>query len=340
MRSGSRVWRYVGRRLLTVIPQIFMIMVSVFVLIRLLPTDPVARKVGSLATPEAIAQARAQLGLDQSMFDQFKAFLGEVAQFRLGASWETSDEVLDEILAVLPVTLQLLFFSFLIAIVIAVPLGTLAALRPGGKSDKSVFYYGLFAGAQPEFWWGLMFIFVFCYQFDVFPAPLGLVDPATMVPEPITGFILIDALLVGDLGVFWDAATHLMLPSLTLAFVISGPIVKTTRQNMVRVLGSDFILHARARGLKPRHVASYALRNALPPVVTLIGILIGFMLGGAVLIEQIFSLNGVGQYALTRTLALDFPAMQGVVLIMTTFSLIVYLIVDVLYTVIDPRIEV
>jgi ABC-type dipeptide/oligopeptide/nickel transport system permease component len=239
----------------------------------------------------------------------------------------------------IPVTLQLITISFVIAVLIGLPIALLRAFKPGGKVDRGVFMYGLFAGAQPEFWWGIMFIFVFSYKLGIFPQPVGLLDRDVAPVDPITHFILIDSLIQGRIDAFTSALWHFMLPCLTLAFVVVGPIIKTASEALAQVLQSDFVLQARARGLPTRRVAAYALRNALAPVVTLTGILYGYMLGGAVLIEQIFSLNGIGQYALQRTLALDYPSIQGVVLVMTAFSLLVYLTVDVLYAVIDPRIR-
>lgn len=337
--KDHRILRFTVKRLILLAPQLSLVTVSVFILIRLLPTDPVAGRIGLLATPEAYAQTERQLGLDKSIPEQLGAFLTDLGNFSLGRSWESSGDVLTEILQFLPITLQLIILSFLIAIVVAVPLGLVAALRPGGRADRGIFIYGLFAGAQPEFWWGLMFAFVFAFKLGIFPPPLGILDPHILPVPEFTHFILIDSLLAGRWDAFVSAMWHFLLPAISLAFVITGPIVKMTRQTMVRILGSDFVLHARARGLPGRQVARYALRNALPPVVTLVGILFGYMLGGAVLIEQVFSLNGLGQYALQRTLTLDFPAIQGVVLFMTGFSLVTYLFIDVLYSLIDPRIE-
>lgn len=337
--SFGALSKYAGRRLAIMVLQLIAMTVAVFVLIRLLPTDPAAQRVGIIASPEALTQARQALGLDQSVLAQLWEFLKGLGQFDLGISWQSNDGVLGEIGTRIPVTLQLITLSFLIAVLIAIPVALLRAFKPGGKVDRGVFVYGLFAGAQPEFWWGIMFIFVFSYELGIFPQPVGLLDRGIAPVDPITHFILIDSLIQLRFDAFWSALWHFMLPCLTLAFVVVGPIIKTASEALAAVLRSDFVLQARARGLATRRVAAYALRNALAPVVTLTGILYGYMLGGAVLIEQIFSLNGIGQYALQRTLALDFPSIQGVVLVMTAFSLLAYLVVDILYAVIDPRIR-
>lgn len=331
--------RYVARRALTTVPQVLTITVLVWFLIRALPADPVARLVGLFASDEAYAQAERSLGLDQPVLTQFWTFFTGIFRGDLGTSWVSNDPVVSELLRSFPITLQLIVLSFAFALLIGIPLGMATAVKPDGPFDRGVFVYGMFAGAQPEFWWGLMFAFLFSYQLDIFPPPIGLPSGATAGLSVITGITMLDALLTLNLTVFWRVFTYYLLPALTLAFVLTGPIVKMIRQNVSRVLDSDFVLYARGSGLPQRQIAAYTLRNALAPVITLVGILFGFMLGGAVLIETVFSLNGLGQYAVQRTLALDYPAIQGVVLLMTGFSLLVYLAMDVLYAVIDPRIR-
>lgn len=331
--------RYVGKRLLVTVPQILLITVLVWFVIRALPADPVARVAGKVATPEAYAQAEHSLGLDRPLLTQFGDFFTGLVQLDFGTSWVSQSSIGTEIAARFPITLQLIVMSFALALLIGLPLGMLTAIRPGGSLDRGVFVYSLFAGAQPEFWWGLMFSTVFAYELGVLPPPDGLPSVETLGVQGVTGFSLIDTLLAGDPAAFWTVLRYYLLPSLTLAFVLTGPIVKMVRQNVIRVLASEFLLYARAAGLDRRHILLYAGRNALSPVATLVGVLFGFMLGGAVLIENVFSLNGLGQYAVERTLNLDYPAIQGVVLAMTAFCLIVYLAVDVVQALIDPRIR-
>ncbi len=335
---------YIGRRIAVSVVQLLGLVVVVFFLIRLMPADPVARLVGLNASKEAYAQAAHSLGLDQPLLTQFLRYFGldgrgdGLLEGHLGISWVTNAPVLDEIGQTLPVTIQLLTISFLITLCLAVPIGIAAASRPGGALDRAVFVYGLFGGSQPEFWWGLMFVFVFFFQLGLAPAPLGLVDPMTTPAAPLTGFILIDSLLRGDFATLGDVLWHLALPTLTLVFILSGPIIKMVRQNMIRALGSDFILYARAAGLSEGTVTRYAFRIALAPALTLVGILYGVMLGGAVLVETVFSLGGIGQYAVRAVLAFDYPAIQGVVLVITSISLGIYLVLDLVYAVIDPRV--
>ena len=337
--------RYIARRLLIGVVQLLGLTVAVFFLIRLLPADPVSRLVGMNASAEAYAQAAAQLGVDRPIMEQLATYLGfnpEIApgllQGTLGISWVTNTPILTEIGQYLPVTLELITLGFLLAFVVAVPVGMLGALNPGGRADKGVFLYSLFAGSQPEFWWGLLFVYVFFYQLGIAPPPLGRLSPMTTPPDAVTGFMLIDTLLAGRVDKFIEAAHHLMLPVLVLAFILSGPIIKMVRQNMLRALQSDFVLYANAIGLPKKRVARYALRAAMAPSMTLIGILYGFMLSGAVLVESVFSLGGIGQYAVRSVLAFDYPAIQGVVLVITAISLLVYLALDVIHAAIDPRI--
>jgi ABC-type dipeptide/oligopeptide/nickel transport system permease component len=335
--------RYILKRFLIGLVQLLGLVIAVFFLIRLLPADPVSRLVGMNASAEAYAQAERQLGLDRPVLAQLADYLGlgsgpGLLQGSLGDSWVTGSAVSAEIGQYLPVTLQLITLGFLVAFLIAVPVGMLSALRPGGRADKGVFVYSLFAGSQPEFWWGLLFVYVFFYQMGVAPPPLGQLSPITTPPPPVTGFMLIDTLLAGSPKKFVEALHHLMLPVAVLAFILSGPIIKMVRQNMARALQSDFVLYANAAGLPRRRVARYALRAAMAPSMTLIGILYGFMLSGAVLVETVFSLGGLGQYAVRSVLAFDYPAIQGVVLVITAISLAVYLLLDLLHAVIDPRV--
>lgn len=331
--------RYILKRAAIGLVQAVGITVVVFFVIRALPADPVARLVGFNASPDVYAQAQASLGLDASVWSQFTTYVSGLVRGDLGTSWVTGSSILQEIRSALPITLQLITLAFAVALLVSVPVGIATAKRPGGKLDKTVFGYGLFAGAQPEFWWGLLFIFIFYFTLGWAPAPLGQYAPSVNKPPEITGMSLIDSFITGNFTAFIDAAWHLWLPVMTLAFIVSGPIIKMTRQSMSRVLGSEFILYSQASGLPSSQVARSTIRASLPPVVTLAGILFGFLLGGAVLIEQVFAFNGLGSYSVRAVLNLDYPAIQGTVLIITIVSLVVYLILDLLLAAIDPRVK-
>lgn len=330
---------YVMRRLVLIVPQTLAVGIGVFLLLRVLPVDPVSKFVGLYASKEAYALAQRKLGLDAPIPSQLGTYLSGLASGNLGVSWTTQVPIASEIAVRFPVTIQLTTLTFLVAIGIAVPVGLTVAARPGGRMDKVVTTYSLFAGSQPEFWWGLMFIFVLYFKLRWFPAPLGLTSIGTPAVHPMTNFILIDSLLGGKIETFWDALHHLGLPVITLAFVLTGPIMKMVRQTAAEVLSSDWVVCSRACGLRHNVIQRQVLRVSVAPALTLCGILFGYMLGGAVIIEYIFSLDGLGLYALTRTLASDFPAIQGAVLVMTTFALVVYVSMDLLHALLDPRIR-
>jgi ABC-type dipeptide/oligopeptide/nickel transport system permease component len=314
------IWRFTLRRLAVGLVQLSVLIVAVFFLIRLLPADPVSRFVGMNASPEAYALAEQSLGLDLPALEQFEVFLfgddeeSGLVGGELGTSWVTGSSVNQEIRQYLPVTLELITLSFLIAVGLGVPIGVLGAVNPGGAADKGTLIYGLFAGSQPEFSWGIIFIFVFFVVLGIAPGPLGRLSPLTDPPDFVTGAITIDALLAGRVDIFLEALWYLSLPILTLSFVLSGPIIKMVRENVAQTMNADFIFYGQAAGLPRGVLARDALRAAFAPALTLIGILFGFMIGGAVLIESIFSISGLGQYAIRSILAFDYPAIQGVVL--------------------------
>ena len=353
------IWRFVLRRLAVGLLQLGVLVVVVFFLIRLLPADPVARFVGLNASPEAYARAEQNLGLDRSTPDQFAIFLlgegraeeremganegrsrtGGLLRGDLGRSWVSGSPVGDEIAQYLPATLELIVLAFIVAVGLGIPIGLLGAVNPGGVADKGTLVYGLFAGSQPEFSWGIIFIFVFFVVLGIAPGPLGRLSPLTNPPPALTGAITIDAILAGRGDILLEALWYLALPVCALAFVLSGPIIKMVRENARQAMRADFILYGKAAGLSRRTIAGDALRSALAPALTLIGILFGYMIGGAVLIESMFSINGIGQYAIRSILAFDYPAIQGVVLTISALTLLVYLLVDVLQAWLDPRVR-
>lgn len=337
--------RFVLRRLAIFVLQLAGITAAVFVAIRLLPADPAVQLVGMNATPDTYAQARHTLGLDLPMWRQFLDFLGVgtakpgLLQGDLGTSWVSSQPVLREVLDALPVTLEIVTFALLMSFAIALPMGLASARKPGGVADRVTLVWGLFAGAQPDYWWGLLFVFVFFFLLNIAPPPMGRFDPLLTAPPGVTGFITIDSLLAGDVGAFLTALQYLALPVLTLVFAVSGAILKMVRTNTLRALQSDYVLYARASGLPERVVARYALRAALTPAVTLVGIFYGVLLSSAVTVEVVFSLTGIGQYAIRSVLAFDYPAIQGTVLIVAIVSLLIYLLLDIVHAYLDPRIR-
>jgi len=331
--------RYVIRRLVLLVPQVLGVTTIVFFLIRLLPGDPAYMIAGSLATKDVIASVRRQLGLDRPIWDQYIIYLDRVAHGDLGKSWLTSSQVTQDILQRMPATLELITLALILAFCIALPLGMLTALRPGTVIDRLASAYGMLAGAMPDFWWALFLVFILFGKLRVVPAPIGRLDIALVPPPQVTGFYTVDSIIAGDWPVFWSALAHLALPTFTLAFVYAGPILKMARSTMSQALLGNFVQYARASGLPGHVVARYALRNALLPVITMTGITYGYLIGGAVLIEQIFAWGGLGQYAVQAITSSDYMAVSGVVLTTTMFSLLVYLAVDLIYLAVDPRIR-
>ena len=334
--------RFVLGRLAVALLQLLGLALVIFFLIRTLPADPVARLVGLNASPEAYAQSERALGLDRTLSEQFVAFLGlgeepGLLQGELGRSWVSGEPVVDELSRSLPITIELVSLALLVSLAIAIPVGLISAARPKGWVDKGAFTWGLFAGAQPDYWWGLLFILVFAFTLGIAPAPLGRVDPLILLPDPITGLILVDSVLHGRPDIFFSALHYLALPVLTMVFTVSGAIVKMIRQNTARALNSDYVLYARACGLSERRIARYALRAALTPTITLVGIFFGVLLSAAVTVERVFSLNGIGQYSVRAVLDFDYPAIQGAVLAVAVVALCVYLLMDILHAALDPR---
>ncbi len=334
------LWRFLGRRLIFAGPQLLGILLATFVLIRILPGDPVSRMTGGLITPQAREAMIAQLGLDQPIHVQFLRYLWGALHGNLGTSWRTSNRVTVDIVNRFPATFELITLSLVVAVLIFGGLGVWAALRPGGGVDRAVTVYASLAGAFPEFWIGLMLTFLFVYQLHLLPFASGQFNAYSVTPPPrITGMYFFDSLLTANFPALRESALHLLLPVSTLALFYGAPLLKMSRAAMTTALCSEFVFFARACGLRRRMLFGYALRNALPPVVTLIGVLYGFLLGGAVLVEVVYGWGGFGQYAVDSILNADYAPVQAFVLVSATFSLMVYLVVDIVYFMIDPRIR-
>lgn len=328
---------YLGRRLVFVLPQLIGILFVSFLLVRLIPGDAAVLMLGPMATPESLAKLRTELGLDQSVFAQFVIYLGRVAHADLGTSWQTTNPVTTDLAQRFPATLELVTLGLLLALSIGVPLGVAGARYRRGPLRVLANYYGLLAGALPDFWLALVLIFVFYTLLAWAPAPLGRIDFSVIAPPTVTGALLVDSLLAGDWGALKSAAAHLVLPVLTLGLINAGPILKMTQATTERMLDSDFSRYAELCGLPRRIVVRQALRNALPSIVTIVSVLYGFLIGGAVLVEIVFSWGGAGQYAVQGVLNADINPVLGFVLYSAVLSLFVYLLVDLLYFVIDPR---
>ena len=331
---------FAGKRLLFTFPQLLAVSVIVFFLIRLLPGDPTYMLAGPYATVERIGEVRTNLGLDQPLLTQYADYLKRTLTGDFGVSWRTSQPVLLDIEQRLPATLELVIGAVLVSVLIGVPLGVAVATKRGGIADRLVFVYGMLAGSLPDFWIGLLLILVFFFALQWAPPPVGQLDFGVPAPDHITGAYIVDAALTGNWQVFWSAAGNIVLPLATLVIVYMPLVLKTARSSMEEMLDARFVLQAKASGLSRWMQLRYALRNALPPVVTVTGILFWFLLGGTVLVETIFAWGGLGQYAVESVINSDYAPIQAVVLVMAVFTTLVFLIVDIVYFLLDPRISV
>jgi peptide/nickel transport system permease protein len=334
-----RFWRYAGRRLAFLPVQLVIVSMIVFFLVRLLPGDPSYLLAGPFATVERVDEVRRRLGLDQPVWVQYVQYLRSVLRGELGTSWITSQPVLRDIAQRLPATLELILAAMVLSVVIGIPLGVLTAVRRTGIVDRAVFAYGMLAGALPDFWLALIMIFVFFFKLGWVPGPIGQLDLAVSIPPRITGMYAVDALLTGDWAAFRSALAHLILPVTTLTAIYMPLVMKNTRSTMEEMLNSEFVVYARAAGLSRAVQLRYALRSSMPSVVTIVGILFWFLLGGAVLVETVFAWGGVGQYAVQSVVNSDYAPLQAFVLVTAVFTSVVFLLVDLAYFLLDPRIK-
>lgn len=331
----------IGRRLLQAIPSLIGIVIVTFVLTRALPGDPAAYFAGPAATEASIAEIRVSLGLDKSLPEQFLAYVSDLVRGDLGISISTGRPVVEELFERLPASLELTLVGLLFAVSIAIPLGILAATRPNSLVDHLCRVVVTAGVSLPVFFTGLFFIYIFYFILGVAPAPLGRIDIFFVEPPRVTGFYLMDSLLDGDLETFGAAASQIALPAITMGMFVLAPLARMTRASMLQALGSDYIRTANASGLDRRKVLfGYAFRNALLPILTTLGMVFSFMLGANVLIEKVFAWPGIGSYAVNALVVSDFAAVQGFVLSMAILFVLLNLAIDVLYTVIDPRVGI
>jgi peptide/nickel transport system permease protein len=332
------VTTYILRRLLGLIPVLVGISIVVFLLLRLTPGDPATVMLGERATPEKVAALRAQLGLDRPLWVQYLEFVGRLARGDLGRSIISNDPVADELANRFPATAELVVFAMFWGLVVGIPAGVVSALKRNSLVDVLSMIVSLLGVSMPIFWLGLMLIYLFAVWLRWLP-PSGQI--ALTIPfQRVTNFYLIDALLTGNWPAFWSVLQHLILPSLVLSTVTMPILARLTRSAMLEVLGQDYVRTARAKGLPARLVVvRHALRNALLPVVTVVGLQIGGLLGGAILTETIFAWPGMGLWMYQAILQRDYPIVQAGVLVAAVVFVLINLVVDLSYTLLDPRIR-
>jgi len=331
--------RFLLRRVALVIPTFLGITMLAFALIHLIPGDPVENLSGERGMdPARRERLLHEFGLDRSLPAQYLAYIGDVLRGNLGSSLTTHEPVLQEFRVLFPATVELSFVAMLLAVIVGLPAGIVAALKRNSIADYAVMGVSLTGYSMPIFWWALLLILFFSVQLGWTPVS-GRIAVEFDVPTQ-TGFMLIDALRSGEPGAFRSALSHLVLPAIALGTIPLAVIARMTRSSMLEVLREDYVRTARAKGLPyTRVVLVHALRNALIPVVTIIGLQVGLLLSGAILTETIFSWPGVGNWLIHAVQSRDYPVVQGGILLIATIVITVNLIVDALYGVINPRIR-
>ena len=330
---------FIARRFGLLIPTFFGVTLLTFALIRLIPGDPVEVMMGERRVdPQMHAEAMHRLGLDKPLYQQYLDYVGNLAQGNLGESLTTRDSVWHEFLTLFPATLELSLAALLFAGVFGLLAGVIAALKRGSLFDHGVMTISLAGYSMPIFWWGLILIMLFSVSLGWTPVS-GRLDLLYDI-EPKTGFMLIDTLLSDEQGAFMDAVRHLILPAIVLGTIPLAVIARMTRSSMLEVLREDYVRTARAKGLGPRRIlVRHVVRNALTPVLTVLALHMGSLLGGTVLVEYVFNWPGLSTPLLRAVEARDYPMVVGIVLVISALFLLINLLTDLLYAALDPRIR-
>ena len=309
-----------------------------FFMVRAIPGDPAQIILGQQATQAQVQQLRENMGLDKPIFVQYGLFLKDALMGDLGDSVVTGRPVTTELLVRLPATFELTAFAMLIAVLVGVPVGVIAAVKQYSLLDKTTSVLALTGISMPIFWLAMILVVIFGVNLELLPFP-GRLDPTTAITS-ITGLVLVDSLLTLNFAGFWDGLLHLIMPALALATIPMAVLMRMTRSSMLEVMNEDYVRTARAKGVVPwRVIVKHALRNSMLPTITVIGLQVGLLMGGAIITETIFSWPGIGLYAYNSISARDYASIQGVVLYGALLFVLVNLVVDILYAVLDPRVR-
>jgi peptide/nickel transport system permease protein len=323
---------------LQIIPVLLGVSIVVFFMVRAIPGDPAQIMLGQQANQEQVQQVRENMGLDKPIFVQYGLFLKDAIRGDLGDSIVTGRPVTTELMVRLPATFELVAFAMLIAILVGVPVGVISAVRQYSLLDKTTSVLALTGISMPIFWLAMILVVIFGVNLELLPFP-GRLDPTSGITA-ITGLVLVDSLLTLNFAGFWDGLLHLIMPALALGTIPMAVIMRMTRSSMLEVMHEDYVRTARAKGVVPwRVVSKHALRNAMLPTITVIGLQVGLLMGGAIITETIFSWPGIGLYAYNSISTRDYASIQGVVLYGALLFVLVNLIVDVLYAILDPRVR-
>jgi len=323
------------------LPILFGVVLVTFVLIHVLPGDPAAMYAsGPNAGPDEIKAVRAALGLDKSMIEQFWIYLQHLARLDLGRSMSTGQTVIHDFSERLPATLELAAFAFTLSVIIALPLGILAALYRDSLLDQAIRAITSVSAAMPGFFFGLILIFIFYFLLEAAPEPVGRLSSWSFPPERVTGFYLVDALAAGDFALMREAVAKMLLPAASMAIFAIAPLMRMMRGGMIDALDSDYVRAARAYGLAPWRVTlQYALPNAMLPVLATMAMVISTMVGANVMIEKLFGWPGIGAYGVNALVGLDYAPVQAFVLIVAIMFVVLTLAIDIVSSLIDPRYE-
>lgn len=336
------LYQYILRRLVLTIPLLFGITLIAFAISHAVPADPITANLGqkAMSDPKIVAAFQAEWGLDRPVHEQYLIYLQNLVRGDLGRSIKSRRPVVEDLAAFLPATIELATVAIVFGVAIGMTFGVLSALRRNSPLDHIARFLSLMGVSVPVFWLALVALFIFYARLRWVPGP-GRIDVGLTVPDKVTGLLTIDAILAGDWVVFRNVLGHLLLPALVLGSYTTGLITRVTRSALLEVLGEDYMRTARAKGLSSRTLLiRHALRNALIPVITVIGFSYGNLLAGTVLTESIFAWPGIGQYAYRASTSLDFPAIMGVSLVIAVIFILTNLVVDVLYFMLDPRLSV
>lgn len=336
---NNRTLHLIAWRLLMALPILFGVVVVTFVLIRALPGDPaVVYASGPNAGPKEIEAVREAMGLNKSLPEQFLFYLDGIAHLNFGNSMVTGQPVLADFADRLPATLELGLFAFILSLLVALPVGILSAVYRDSWIDQLARVITSVSAAMPGFFFGLLLIFVFYFLIGVAPEPIGRLSGWSIAPPTVTGFMTIDALLVGDMDVFIEAIEKMILPAASMAIFAIAPLMRMMRSGMIEALDSDYIRAARAFGLsRTRVLLQYALPNAMLPVLATMGMVLSTMLGANIMIEKLFSWPGIGSYSINALIGVDYAPVQAFVLIVAVMFVILTLVIDILSALIDPR---
>lgn len=332
---------YIFHRFAQMLIVLMVVSITTFMIMRVLPGDPVTVMIGlGPVSPETIQAMRDQMGLGEPLYTQYFMYMRDLLSGDLGTSWHTGRPVLDDLVQRLPASAELAFYALFLGLLVGIPLGVMAAIRRDGPLDRIIRVLTISGVSIPVFWLGIILVYLLYYRFGLVPAPVGRVSQEFEQQTAITGLVTLDAILTMNGALYRDAMWHLLLPVLTLSYESLAYITRMTRASMLEVLSKQYITVSRSKGLSEVTVMMrHALRNALIPLVTVVALAVGRLLGGAVLVETVYNWPGAGRYIVDSLMARDYSPVQGFILLSAALYTLINLLVDISYGFLDPRIR-